>query len=55
MSIKLSVIHFSDIKQCDLGDQNGVLGSGCDKSCKKCAVPVCGDGKLDEGEEVRIL
>ena len=49
-----SLVLLSNHGQCDLGAQNGVPGSGCDKSCKTCAVPVCGDGKLDEGEEVCV-
>lgn len=34
----------------DLGPDNGKPGSECDKHCKKTK-PVCGNGKLEKGEE----
>lgn len=42
-------------EECDLGPElNGKEGSGCTADCRKCATPICGDGKVDSGEEVRV-
>lgn len=38
-------------EECDLGPKlNGAPGSGCSWDCKKTCY--CGDGKVDDGEEV---
>ncbi len=39
-------------EQCDLGQLNGQLGSGCTSTCQLEPVsPVCGNGAVDAGEE----
>src|SRR3569833_1973520 len=40
-------------EECDAGEKNGQPGSGCSKACKKKSY--CGDGHVDEGEEVRPI
>jgi len=40
-------------EECDAGEKNGQPGSGCSKDCKKKSY--CGDGHVDEGEEVRPI
>jgi cysteine-rich repeat protein len=40
-----------DGEECDLGEQNGVPGSGCSADCEIVGGPICGNGILEEGEE----